>query len=219
LTYIGLEDYAIGCICSGITSISNEDEEWQLQLSTLGFSNTFILWQLDDDVRRVRAMSTMEEWLEQIPQARVSALIKFHSICRQAATGSQAKTDEGESGPIQLPTQKTQGIPPHVNKDGSISAVLSVQQVMGEQSGGIPGFLSLYKGCRFVTAGEFMRENPSIETGLYRATASACGDFSIANALCLTTQRWVAIYHARGYLRGARTASTEPPVILQLLIP
>ena len=55
---LSLDEYAIECTCDGATMMT--DHDWRVQLNAMEFSDLFISWQMHPDVRRVRALSTIE---------------------------------------------------------------------------------------------------------------------------------------------------------------
>lgn len=225
-TNFTLCEYAIEATIGATPALSNADSDWRAYMESLGLSEATIQRQMNDDVRKVRASSTMDAWIWEILQGRLWGLHNLDKICYAWSRGTKS-SGHGQKGssskPAQQPSQQGpagQGeIQQEIREDGTISPCVSVQDVLGDENNGIPGFLSLFKGCRFEVVRDFLSDIPDVADGLDRIRSHTCGDFSPGSALYLTTQKWVAVHYAQGIQRAVGEVYSESPVVLQLLVP
>ncbi|KEZ41379.1 hypothetical protein SAPIO_CDS7499 [Scedosporium apiospermum] len=67
-TNFTLCEYAIEATIGATPALSNADSDWRAYMESLGLSEATIQRQMNDDVRKVRASSTMDAWIWEILQ-------------------------------------------------------------------------------------------------------------------------------------------------------
>jgi len=234
-----LEQTVVSMTCSSHTILAGDDDEgWREQLTLLGFNEKFIGWQMDPCLKQFRGLASVEDWLRDILETRASALERLRKLCWEAAARtSMWVTTTPTQGHGQEPLSATtstsrdeqgQTLQQNLNEDGTISPFLTVKDIMHGDDEGIPGFISLFKGCCQGEATQLIQDNTSIDMELNTLTArlaldslttNTANDFSPGKALYFTTQRWVAVEYAKMSARRVHTDPLRPPVIIQIIVP